>query len=236
MRKIMVLLVGLILCWTMLQATPSKAKWGRKIFIGYDSDSYYCISIERIQPGSYYEYTDYVYFCKHNNNGTVIDKKLLRKIYHKQEAIANEPAGWNAEEKIKNPINLERYLIDNHIFYVFPDDCLNKFKISFSKKGMFLEYANKKELLLSERDLEKWVQEYKDSIAKLRVVEYYKSERYFYFLIQYGDKCYDTDFLQEIIPISSSEVEKAKELLEKEIELMEKGDQKKTIFPWQQEN
>lgn len=232
MRKIVGLLAGLILCWTMVQATPSKAKWVRKIFIGFDNDSYYCLSIEWDQPGSYYEYTDYVYFCKHNNDGTLVERTLLRKIYNKRELNEDLSEEWIVEEKIKSPINLERYLIENNIYYMFPSDCLNKFKISFSKKGMFLEYGDRKELLLSKRDLEKWIQDYKYLIDEIRVVEYYKSEQYFYFIIQYGSRVYDANFIQDIIVVNSSKVEEVVESLEKETKLYEwkKVNRKRPVF------
>jgi len=209
--KMIMLTLMLLLISSSIYATPDPATWTRKIFIGHDENFYYCLSIERQYPRSYHEYTDFAFFSKYSNNGTLTEKILLREIEHFQED-ANPP--WLHKEQIKDPMNLESLLIKNNLFYDFPSDELNGYNISFEEKGIFIEGGKKKVLLINANDLGDYINYYENEVGwNMKLVEYYEGEGYFYFITQYGLSWGDTDFCQTIIPISSSIIRKAEETL-----------------------
>ncbi|MDI6786611.1 MAG: hypothetical protein QMD92_07875 [bacterium] len=205
MWKAIALTLVLLLACTLVYATPSPATWVRKIFIGYDENFYYCLSIERNQPGSYFKYNDHVFFCKYKNNGTITKKILLRETHH-QDTTPLGIGSWTHKEKIKSPFELETYLIENHIFYAFPSDNLRSYNIVFDEDGMTLKKEKNKILLIGSNELNKYIKGY---VKNMKVVEYYESKNYFYFVVKYGLGCYDADFCQAIVPINLSIIREA---------------------------
>lgn len=201
---------------TISQATPAKAIWKREIFISYNNTHYYSYLIERNQPGSYYHYTDSGFLCKYLiKNGETEKKILLRRIYH---ADTTAEGTWMHYEEVKEPLNIEKYLIKNKVFYAFPSDMSDGYKIIINKNGMFLEQNKKKALLMDLKNLEKYMK-WVDKNAK--VITYYESKTHFYFIVQYGLGCYDSNFYQSIVVINSSDVKNAEKSLQQRKEKSE---------------
>lgn len=212
MKKICFFLNLLLLMLTIVatsKATPTKAIWKREIFIGYNNDSYFSYLIERNQPGSYYGFSDYVFLCKYTikEEEVIVEKILIRKTVHSDTTCEGT---WAHIEEIKEPPNVENYLIQNHLFWVFPSDYLDAYKLILHKDGLFVERNKKKELLMDSNNLEKYAKRYKEMVdGNSKVVSYHRGAKYFYFVIQYGSECYDSDFYQSIVVVNSSDVMRA---------------------------
>ncbi|MFA5857652.1 MAG: hypothetical protein WC955_01145 [Elusimicrobiota bacterium] len=199
-------------CCSILNATPDKATWKREIFIGYNETHYFSYLIARDQPGLYYTYTDITYLCKYPINSRKVEEKILvrRIIYKELYDEKKNTRTWQHQEEIQNPINTEEYLLKNNVCYAFPDSSLlNPNQVMINKDGMFLQGKTKKVILLTPKQLQNYMDVEKLDYSQARIETCYNNETFYFFIVLYGDCCYDTDWLQTIIIIDSSEIENA---------------------------
>jgi hypothetical protein len=187
---------------TSAPGTPGKATWTRVIFLGANETHYCTEFIEREQPGSYYDYTDRTYLCKYAlKDNALVEKHLLRvTVYRDTTTFGN----WRHRDTLRTPLNVEKYLVENDIPYVFPSDQLEDCKLILNWRGLFLKIGWKTTRLVSSTDFEKIAPGMTmDSLGygHPKVINYYKAFSHYFFLIQYGEANYDGSFEQAIIPV-----------------------------------
>lgn len=218
--KRLILILIFITYSNLVFTTPNQSNWGRFIFIGSNNESYFCYFVLRNYHGTYYHYTDSVFVCKFaSNSGTLEEKKLLSVTIHKDTTTFGH---WG---HFTNSLGFstEKYLAENGIWYQFPSTELRDFTFLFEEGAMFLK-KQLKVFNISEKDKNldnlkividnaQWyniemLREYKYFFdEKAKVVEYYKNDRYYFFIISIGDGCCtDSNYFQYIIPIPVSNI------------------------------
>jgi hypothetical protein len=210
--------------------TPDQSNWGRFIYIGNNEENYFAYFILRIYPGTYYDYTDSVFVCKFaSSSGTLEEKKLISVTIHKDTTTF---AHWS---HVTNTTGFptEKYLAENGIWYQFPSTELRDFTFLFEDGDMFL----KKQLevcKISEKDKNldylkmvvdntRWYniemfKHYNEFFnEQATVVEYYKNDGYYFFIVCIGSSFIDSNYFQYILPIPVDIVNKALGKIEKKI-------------------
>ena len=191
------------------QATPGKATWTRVIFVGANATHYCTYLIVRDQPGSYYEYTDRVYLCQYalKDNG-LVDKQLVRETVYRDTTTNGD---WRKQDKLPDPVNAERYLIENKMYFLFPSDDLDDYKPSINWRGIFLTKDRKARLLLSGESITQMAPGFTmelEGYGHSKILNYYRGSGYYFFHIQYGEAAYDGPFDQAIILVPKAAIEK----------------------------
>jgi len=218
--KRLILILLFIIHSDSVFTTPDQSNWGRFIYIGSNNENYFCYFILRNYPGTYHDYIDSVFVCKFaSNSGILEEKKLLSVTIHRDTTTFGH---WR---HVTNSIGFptEKYLAENGIWYQFPSTELRDFTFLFEDGDMFL----KKQLevcKISEKDKNldylkmvidnaRWyniemLREYHHFFdEKAKVVEYYKNDRYYFFIISIGDGCcIDSNYFQYIVPIPVSNI------------------------------
>lgn len=204
-----------------VQATPNQALWERMIFIGYGEDHYYFYRIRREQPGSYYEYTDYVWLCKRPFDRQKPEERLaLREV--RNFAPKAEPP-WKQEDTLLDPPNPAEYLIEEKVRHAFPASEFGRgFEALVTSEGLMLRSDSEAACLLPYKDFADGLntEVFKGFIeerGEVPVVARYESKEYQFFVIQYGPGTYDTDLYQDIVLVKQEKVRRAfRTLMEKD--------------------
>lgn len=172
MRKILLLPALAILIATSSPAGPRTVLLTQITFIGYNDNYYICLSSERVLPPSHDRYTDYTYLYKYKNDGSVIEKTLLRQVSHIDD---DYDGNWTHEDEVISSVNIQRYLKDHKMFIPFQKVCEDVLYLNFGEGGLFAENGDKKELLISAAAMGKYIKNYPYWHNQIRI-----------------SKCYDT--------------------------------------------
>lgn len=227
MKKLFLILVFLIPI-SNLFSTPDQSNWGRFIFIGDNENNYFCYFISRNYPGIYFDYTDSIFICKYSSNSGLLEEKhLLSVTIHKDTSSYNH---WVHITNTSN-FNAEQYLKEYKVWFKFPSTELNDCQFTFEEGNLFLKKLSKSYVISKkERNIEclkkivdntRWynIEMLKEYFyffdEKAKVVEYYKNDQYYFFIISIGTDNIDSNYFQYIVPIPASDITRAKEELDK---------------------
>jgi len=192
--------------------TPDKANWCRIIFLGATETNYYCLLIHRTQPGSHYALFDSVYVVQFSNQENKLqNRKLIRTWAWTQ--LNDHPI----EKDSALTFDIGTYLTDLKLRNQFPSDDLDKYDFTFRNSRLYLRSGTQESLLADSAILgrsQEWLLPFAQQtprewlalhlrglLSQARVVEYFRTKSFYYFVIRTGWGSGDTNFLQFIIPI-----------------------------------
>lgn len=204
-------LITVLLLSQLLQATPNAALWERTVLLGFDEQSYYCLTTKRNQPGSHYQDTDSLFLSHYDNDGKLIKSTLIRQIHNTIEQDDEGKFTAKHKDKAVKAFDFQAVLQKNKVQLAFPSTRMDYFEVSFEPKGMFIKRHKRKELLLKAAYLENYFNHYKDLLSdNYKLVSFYEGPHYktAYFLIQNGLGASDADLSQKIVPVKITEIEK----------------------------
>lgn len=227
MKKLFLILVFLIPI-SNLFSTPNQSNWGRFIYIGDNEQNYFCHFILRTYPGTYYDFTDSVFICRlSSKTGKMEEKQLLSVTVHKDTTTYNH---WS---HITNTTGfpVEKYLKENEVWYKFSSTDLKDYTFVFKDGNLLLEkYPKSYTISGMERNIDcvkkvvdnsRWYniemfKHYNEFFNKqAKVVEYYKNDRYYFFVVCIGSGYIDSNYFQYILPLPVDIVNKAVGEIEK---------------------
>lgn len=215
MNKILIILFLLVSSITVY-STPERANWRRIIFIGHNETFYYYYQLERIQPGSYYNYTEKLYLIKQfiETDSIVEIINLRETIFQSDPMDTSSSIQYAKTEKIINPINSEKYLISENVNYQFHSMKYNygkAEKLILNENGLFYKKKTTPFLIISNHIFEEKINEYRrlfdHESSKPRLMAYYRDSTNSFFIIEQGTDCYDTNMIQTIYCIKTDKIE-----------------------------
>lgn len=210
-------------------ASPSQADWARLIFMGHNESSFFCLMVQRTYPGSYYDWVDSLFLCKYSLREPVLEEKHLlgttRYFYVDTTAVWH----WDTSRTIaKFPV--QEYLLKHRVSFEFASTHLDRFSLGFAGRDLTIGTA-KKRAVISEADrnlgylkllldLSKWnnIQMLNDSTvfhASGKVVEYFESSDFYFFVIRTGFSYMETNYFRYVIPVPASRIRGAVKMLDK---------------------
>jgi hypothetical protein len=220
--------IALTFLLTVFLLTPDKANWCRMIFLGASDKSYFCLLIHRTQPGSHYALYDSVYVARFSNVDNILEDRRLIRAWAR-----TTPNDQPLETDTALAFDIATYLVGHHLRNQFPSDDLDKYDFTFFDGRLYLLSGHHRSLLadsttlcksqewllpLTQRTPKEWLALHlKGLLSQARVVEYFRTNTYYYFVIRAGPESGDTNFLQFIVPIPEATVaEIVKEFRKKE--------------------
>lgn len=209
--------VGVAFLLIAFLLTPDKANWCRMIFLGATEESYFCLLIHRTQPGSHYALHDSVYFTQFSNLDNTLENRRLIRAWSR-----TSPNDQPVEKDTALAFDVTKYLVDHHLRNQFPSDELDKYSLTFRDGRLYILSGIREALLadsailsrsqewllpLTQRTPKEWLTTHLAGLlSHARVVEYFRTRSFYYFVIRTGWGSGDTNFLQFIVPVPEATV------------------------------
>ena len=205
--KIALLTAALILLSTITTpaiATPNAATWKRVVFLGFDAKNFYTMEYVRKQPGSYFEYTDIINYCKYSNTtGKAVVCTPVRKVHHKDTTSNGD---WTHTEQIKRIVNIHDKLKKAKVYPAFPSGLLAQFKVELGSRGLVMKHKGKVAVLAKLKALKKlagWMK------AGDLVRNVYNSKTFYYFVVSGKGVSADEDRMETVVALPAGTINKA---------------------------
>jgi hypothetical protein len=153
LRKIILLALCFVIWCGCCLATPAPYTDNRCMFLGYDDDYYYYISIEQRCTGSYYSDKEIVNLFKQAYNGTVAEKIVLGGKIYSQNA-EDLHAEWTYEILERDNEKIANYFTEGTIFYPQYSDYYKIRKIDYDYRfiidadGIWIVSGTFKEIII----------------------------------------------------------------------------------------
>ena len=192
--------------------TPDRANWCRMIFLGATQESYTCLLIHRTQPGSHYTLYDSVYIARFSNHDNALENRRLIRAW-----TWTNPNDQSVQKDTAIAFDISQYLVDHNLRNQFPSDDLDRYSYIILNDQLYLQSDSSVSLLADSatlfRSLE-WLlpqaQRVHNQYLKLqistildytKVIEYFRVERFFFFVIRTGHNSADANNIQFILPV-----------------------------------
>lgn len=185
-----------------LSATMDPAQWRRVMLVGVDQDSYYTFEVNRSQPGSYYVINKSVNFLIYDRRSGTLKKTIpIRK-----ETLERDPEkdDWNLKKEALKSADIARYYKSTAFRWLFPEDDFVIPELAVEESGMTL-FSHGKSRLVKYKVAPKLLfsMDYQGDAAK--VISVYMDGENIYIHAQRGSAADDTNFIQEILLVKTSE-------------------------------
>ena len=187
--------------------TPDPGQWLREILIGSDQSNYYTFEVTLSQPGSYYKkhkLTEFVVRDKRNGRSIrripVADVELSLDEEHPEDGM------WTAVRKPINQIDLNGYIRNKDLEWLFPEDAESIEGYKVTTDGL---------LLNATKDRGHKLVHYKFKPERLftdgfetdpSVVSIYFDNDNLYILAERGISAIDTIFVREVLVVDKNEL------------------------------
>jgi hypothetical protein len=222
MRRVIILFllaaISFFLLVEQIAATPAPGFWERIIFIGSNDEYYYCLSIQREYPSSYFYYSERVYLKKYQFDGKLVENIPLRYTsYYHDPNLDQKEWTWEVKDTISTEMNIMQYLIKEKVHFAFPSHELEQYELSIVPNYFLIKSKQKQVILADIQYLENFFhgQTLQDDEGGGKVLEYYVDKKNFYFKIEMGDiESRDMYWQQAIIPVPKETVSKISEITE----------------------
>jgi hypothetical protein len=217
-------LVGQALC------TPDQADWDRLVYIGHNDSGYFCFFIHRTYPGNDFSFNDSVFVCRFSYSQPVMRENYLYSVSeYRVHGDIPGPGNWDTLTTTF-PFSLNDYLKQNGVSFEFPSVDLDHVGLTFDKGNIVLQNARQAVTISSRPDNLSYlrtllsmgrrnnVEMLEDFSSVLdhtgRIVEYFRDNSMYFFVVRIGSNYIDVNYYQYIVPVPSSRVWSALKTLE----------------------
>jgi hypothetical protein len=127
-------------------ASPESSLQVRTVLLGTDGSSYYTLTTERRNHGSYYELDDSLFVNRTSFTGRLLDRRLLRAITRRSTS-PGESNRWVSKESSPS-FDLQSYLKTRALEPAMPSDALAPCALLLDSLSLSLRFGKNSELLV----------------------------------------------------------------------------------------
>jgi hypothetical protein len=202
-------IIALTFAATRVTATPNRARHIRTILLGVDRESYFTLTVETDNLGTYYSCLDSVFVNRIDFTGRRLDRQLVRARTHADSSAHGHRV---ITEHVPHPLNVDEFLLRHGASHVMPSEELEPCLLALADDGLFLTLGMGRRPLLPAAEVARFLLRPKGEWALGR----YAIENYFWatgkllLIIQGPGFCCDSDAEQAVIPVDAAQADKAR--------------------------
>jgi len=181
-------------------ATPYRSFHVRTVLLGADSSSYYTLTTERSNHGSYYELDDSVFVSRMSLSGLMVDRRLLRAISRRDTSTSGR---WVVRENAP-PFDLQSYLAAHAVEPAMPSSRLAPCFLVLDSLGLSLAFERNRELLVPRQMLGVEVEE-----GGMQLLDYFVQSGHLLVLMRAGDPEYEGEYREGVLAIPWTRIDAA---------------------------
>lgn len=209
MKKTLIALAAALLMVSPVWASPDSSLWRQVEMLGVDGQHYFIRVKERVNPGTYYDYTIREVIEKyHISTNRRIGRIVVREtVYHRPVLAGGE---WTHKDKPHPAVNVSEYLTKNKVRPLSPVSVRPKLGAAFIKRDLYLT-RGKHKAFLRKTGVSRLVDDYEPGDTRLTAI--YIAKDYVLIIVQQGTDVIDADYIQKVLPVSLRLYHKARDSL-----------------------